>query len=210
MKSLRDYKILLWDFDGVIMDSMPVRDQGFIEVLQGYPKDQVDELIAFHQQNGGLSRYVKFRYFFEKIRGEAITEQKVNELAASFSKIMLSLLLNRELLIKDSVKFIDGNFDKYQMHVVSGSDGNELRYICNHLDLTHYFKTINGSPTPKIELTKNILDNSGVAGCDVCLIGDSKNDYEAAAVNGIDFWGYNNEDMKKLTSNYIHSFSTVG
>ena len=49
------------------MDSNAVRDRGFKEVLNGYPENEVDALMTFHQDNGGLSRYVKFRYFFEVI-----------------------------------------------------------------------------------------------------------------------------------------------
>lgn len=57
-------EIIFWDFDGVIMDSMKVRDEGFKIVLKDYPSDQVEKLMEFHRNNGGLSRYVKFRYFF--------------------------------------------------------------------------------------------------------------------------------------------------
>jgi 5'-3' exonuclease len=76
---LKKYKIILWDFDGVIMDSNAVRDLGFERVLADYPKDSVAELMKFHHQNGGLSRYVKFRYFFEKVLKEEITEEKIQE-----------------------------------------------------------------------------------------------------------------------------------
>jgi beta-phosphoglucomutase-like phosphatase (HAD superfamily) len=56
MKNLENYKVLLWDFDGVMMDSMPVRELGFRQVLERFPKDQVDELLQFHRKNGGWSR----------------------------------------------------------------------------------------------------------------------------------------------------------
>jgi len=103
---LAKYKVLLWDFDGVIMDSMPVRSLGFSETLKDYPQEQVDELLAYHNRNGGLSRYVKFRYFFETIRKESITDEQVKILSQSFSEIMLAMLMNEKLLIADSVSFI--------------------------------------------------------------------------------------------------------
>lgn len=146
---LSEYKVLLWDFDGVIMDSMPVRSKGFELVLAAYPKKQVDQLMAFHELNGGLSRYVKFRYFFEEIRKEAISEEEVLALAGKFSEIMLSLLIDQTLLIEDSVGFIRDNWQNFQMHIVSGSDGKELKIINDSLGLSGFFKSINGSPTPK-------------------------------------------------------------
>ncbi|WP_431242699.1 HAD family hydrolase [Flavobacterium sp. P21] len=146
---MENFKTILWDFDGVIMDSMPVRDKGFEIVLQKYPQEQVSLLMDYHRKNGGLSRYHKFRYFFEEIRKESITEDEIQGLAKQFSTVMLESLLDESLLIKDTVIFIEENYTKYNMHIVSGSDGNELRYICEKLGLSKYFISIHGSPTPK-------------------------------------------------------------
>jgi phosphoglycolate phosphatase-like HAD superfamily hydrolase len=207
MINITDYKVLLWDFDGVIMDSMPIRRIGFEEVLKNYPKEQVKKLIVFHDYNGGLSRYVKFRYFFEKIRGENIDDQKVFELAEKFSEIMLKLLVNEILLIQDTVNFIKKNANKYEMHIVSGSDGKELIKICEDLNLSKYFKTINGSPVNKNELVKMLLVSNNYKNESVALIGDSINDYDAANLNDIDFFGYNNINLLSISANYIHNFT---
>jgi len=206
MKQLEKYKVILWDFDGVIMDSMPIRSKGFEEVLKTYPREQVNELIAFHDQNGGLSRYLKFRYFFEKIRKEKVTETQIQELAMSFSKIMISMLINKELFINKSVSFIKRNFRNYTFHIVSGSDGAELNYICKSLNIDHFFSSIQGSPTPKIELVNALLTHFEYNNSQVCLIGDSINDLEAAQINGIDFWGFNNNNLKSICQNYIETF----
>ncbi|MBB6271617.1 phosphoglycolate phosphatase-like HAD superfamily hydrolase [Pedobacter cryoconitis] len=203
---LSKYKVLLWDFDGVIMDSMPIRSKGFELVLAKYPKEQVDELMAFHEANGGLSRYVKFRYFFEEIRKEPVTEEQVLVLAAKFSEIMLSLLMDKELLIQDSVEFIKNNQGNFQMHIVSGSDGKELKIINESVGLSGYFKTINGSPTPKKQLVEDVLAAYQYDKKDVILIGDSINDLDAASFNDISFAGYNNTELKRVSENYIEQF----
>lgn len=201
MKNLSTYKIILWDFDGVIMDSMPIRSKGFDLVLANYPAQQVATLGKYHHENGGLSRYHKFRYFFEVIRQESITEEAVLNLAQKFSEIMLQNLINKDLLIQDSISFIKNNFQKFEMHVVSGSDGTELNQICEALDLKRYFKSINGSPTPKNELVCRLIEENGYEKKDIVLIGDSINDYEAAMANEISFLGYNN--MKILQIPYV-------
>ena len=92
------------------------------------------------------------------------------------------------------------------MHVVSGSDEKELNYICNTLNLSQYFISIHGSPTPKKELVTNLLEQNNANKSLTCLIGDSKNDFEAAEVNGIDFFGYNSSTLKELGVGYINSF----
>ena len=199
-------KNIFWDFDGVLMNSNVVRDKGFELVLADYPKEQVQQLMDFHQSNGGLSRYVKFRYFFEEVRGEKITDEQVQVWADKFSKIMLANLINTDLLIKETNDFVKANVQNYKMHIVSGSDGNELRKICKGVGIAHYFKSIEGSPTTKKELVANVLTREVYRSEDCVLIGDSINDYEAAIANGIHFAGYNNPALEKY-GHYINSMS---
>lgn len=202
-------KTIFWDFDGVIMDSMPVRDQGFEEVLKEFPKNQVNQLLAYHKANGGLSRYVKFRYFIEEIRKEEVNDEKVKELAANFSVIMLEKLKNPEFLIRQTVDFINSNHENYNMYVVSGSDQSELREICEAIKINQYFNGIYGSPTPKNNLVEDLIANENIKPSESILIGDSINDYEAAKVNDIAFYGFNNSELKSLSSNYIENFKGV-
>ena len=192
--------ILFWDFDGVLMNSNTVRDRGFELVLMDYPIDQVKQLMDFHQANGGLSRYVKFRYFFQEVRGEEITDEEVQVWADKFSEIMLANLINKDLLIKETNDFVKANYQNYKMHIVSGSDGNELRKICKGVGINNYFRSIEGSPTPKKKLVADILQAENYNLNESVLIGDSINDYEAAVVNNIGFLGYGNRKIKKMSS----------
>jgi phosphoglycolate phosphatase-like HAD superfamily hydrolase len=43
--------------------------------------------------------------------------------------------------------------------------------------------------------------------CETILIGDSVNDYEAADINGIEFYGYNNLSLKKINNKYLYDFN---
>jgi phosphoglycolate phosphatase-like HAD superfamily hydrolase len=205
MKNITDYDVILWDFDGVIMDSMPIRSKGFEIVLKNFPEEQIEQLMIYHNENGGLSRYVKFRYFFEVIRNEKVTEEQIAILAHRFSEIMLQNLTDNSLLIKDTLNFIIKYYQKISMHVVSGSDGNELKLLCQNLKIDKYFKSIHGSPTPKNVLVSQVLIENNYSINRVALIGDSRNDLEASQINKIDFFGYNNP--KLLEKNYITELS---
>lgn len=190
-----DYNVFFWDFDGVILDSNDVREFGFRKVLSNHPKSAVDKLIEYHRFNGGLSRYVKFRYFFEEILLQEISEDSVCQLANEFKAIMLEELMDKNKLINETVSFIQKNFKNKTMYIVSGSDEEELKLICKNLELNQYFDDIKGSPTAKDILIRNILKIKKHKTNDCVMIGDSINDYIAAKENQIDFIAFNNKDL---------------
>lgn len=206
---LSNYQTIFWDFDGVILDSMPVRDKGFRYIFRDYPNEEVVKLIEYHRVQGGLSRYVKIRYFYEEILGKTITEKKVMDYAEEFSSLMKKELTNKTNLIQDSLKYIANNYKHQKMVIVSGSDQKELRFLCKELHIDGYFLTIHGSPKPKKEWVKELIEEYNIDKNTTCLIGDSINDFEAAEYGGIDFFGYNNSVLKGKGGGYIQSFNTI-
>ncbi|WP_419770607.1 MAG: HAD-IA family hydrolase [Candidatus Marinarcus sp.] len=202
-------KNILFDFDGVILDSMPIRDFGFKEIFKDFDKDIVEKLLQYHRQNGGLSRYVKIRYFYEELLVQEISENRIQELAEEFSKIMKKELTNKQYIIDETYEFIKNNTTKYNLHIVSGSDEKELQYLCKELGLEKYFISINGSPTPKNEIVKKVLREYNYMLNETILIGDSINDFEAAKINNIDFYGFNNENLINCSKTYIDKFENI-
>jgi phosphoglycolate phosphatase-like HAD superfamily hydrolase len=199
-------KNVLWDFDGVILDSMKIRTWGFEEIFKNYSKDAVSNLLVYHLENGGLSRYVKIRYFYENILGRSIKENEVISYASKFSLLMKEELVKSKYLIIDSVDYIKNNYSNYNYHIVSGSDQTELRYLSGELGLANYFLSIHGSPTAKSKLVADLIDKNKYSTEETCLIGDSINDLDAATTNNISFKAYNNFELKTLDTDYINSF----
>lgn len=201
-------KNILWDFDGVILDSMSVRDWGFEEIFKEFGASQVSDLLTYHRANGGLSRYVKIRYFYENILEKEISEIEVAKYAEKFSVLMKKELTKPKNLISDTVNFIKTNYQKYNFHIVSGSDQTELRFLCKELEIANYFLSIHGSPIPKKKLVKKLLMRYSYNHKETCLIGDSINDFDAAIFNNIYFYGYNSFILKKnnIGNGYIEFF----
>lgn len=204
-KSIPDVNVIIFDFDGVIIDSMNIRDFGFRKIFENYSIDKVEELIKYHRINAGLSRFHKIKYFYNNMLNKEIEEQSVLDYANKFSIIMREELIKKEYLIAEWIDFIKENSEKYVMHIASGSEQNELRYICEKLDIEKYFKSIHGSPTHKNELVKIIIEKNQYERSKTVMIGDSINDYEAAKVNGIRFVGYNNQSLKRLGEYYLET-----
>lgn len=200
---------ILWDFDGVIIDSLAIRDYGFREIFHSFNNEDIEKLIKYHNLNGGLSRFHKIEYFFNEILKQNITQDEILQYANKFTTIMRQSLSDKKHLINDTVNFIKNNYKKYNFHIVSGSEHNELNFLCQKLDLSQYFISINGSPTPKNQLIKNLLESYNYDICQTILIGDSINDYEAASVNKIGFYGFNNENLKDKSKIYIEDWNNL-
>lgn len=206
MERFKNKQNIIWDFDGVLIDSHEVREKGFRDVLSDFPEDEVELLLQYHRKNGGLSRYVKFEYFFRNIKNENLTGEQLSKYAEDFSEIMRELLIHKEILIKDSLEFVKANYQKFRMHIVSGSDGKELRFLCDKLGISGFFVSIEGSPKPKIELVRELLEKFEYSAQETLLIGDSINDFEAARESDVDFYGYNNLELEEIGRGYLESF----
>ena len=200
-------KNILFDFDGVIIDSMPIKTAGFRKIFEEYDAETVKPLLDFHNLNGGLSRYVKIKYFFEDVLGTPIEDIEIMRYANRFSEIVKEELNNPEHLIAEVVQFIWDNQENFNFHIVSGADEQELKYLCEQLNIAQYFKSIHGSPTHKNELVKQVMKENSYLKTETILIGDSINDLEAAEVNEIGFYAYNNADLRPLSTNYIETMA---
>jgi beta-phosphoglucomutase-like phosphatase (HAD superfamily) len=51
------FTTLILDFDGVIVESIPLKTVAFQKIFSFAPPEHLDEIIAFHLENGGMSRY---------------------------------------------------------------------------------------------------------------------------------------------------------
>ena len=204
---INSFKNIIWDFDGVLINSNQIREAAFREAFTGYSKKNIAELIKFHKLNEGLSRYVKIEYFFNKILNQKLTKKKSNKILKVYNSICLDKLKDKKLLINETITFIKQLYSTKDFHIASGSDNNELNELFLSLDIGNYFNSINGSPEPKKEIVKRIISENNYNINETCLIGDSINDYEAALQNDIQFFGYNNLKLINIKNiNYINSF----
>ena len=198
-------KTILWDFDGVILDSMKIKGDGFVELFKEYDESYLKQISKYHYSHGGVSRFEKIKYFYTEVLKESISEDEVLNLSDKFADIIEKKLYDKNNLIEETIMFIKNNYKKYNFHIVSGAEHIELNKLCDTFELSQYFTSIDGSPTKKNILVKNVIDSYGYKEIETVLIGDSMTDYSAANKNKIAFYGFNNKNLKG-TSYYIDNF----
>jgi len=186
MINIDKYDFFIFDCDGVILDSNKLKSNAFTEALPDEPSDLVAEFVEYHKENGGISRYEKFRYYFEGMKKQVEAEAKIEKALNNFAAIVSQGLISCNY-IPGALKFIENLFKlNKRVFVVSGSDENELIQVFIKRGIDHYFEKIYGSPANKTENTSKVVSNmkNPIIGL---FFGDSKSDYDAAKKFGIDF-----------------------
>ena len=188
MKNLKSYKNLFFDCDGIILNSNKIKTEAFKEVVFNYGHEAAEELVKFHVMNGGISRYEKFKYFYENIASNHNLDKNsinVEKLIKNYGSIVQKKLELCEISIEimQYRKYSDGVW-----FVVSGSDQNELIKVFKKKRLKNSFNGgIYGSPQSKDEIFKNIFKDKMNEISQSIYIGDSRYDYLAAKKIGMDF-----------------------
>ena len=84
IKELND-KGTIFDYDGVISESVGIKGEGFSMIYKPYGKKIADKVIKHHHANGGVSRYEKFRFYHKNFLDIELNEFEMKALSRKFS-----------------------------------------------------------------------------------------------------------------------------
>lgn len=186
MQNIRHYQTLVFDCDGVILDSNQLKIEAYYDTAIAFGSNelQAKALVAHHIKLGGISRYPKFEYFLREILQKPVTEVALQNLLETFGSTVERLLSDcmvapglHELRSKTSSRWL----------VISGGDQVELQKIFKLRGLDSLFDGgIFGSPDNKDEILRREIDNGNIL-MPALFIGDSRYDHQASTRAGLDF-----------------------
>jgi phosphoglycolate phosphatase-like HAD superfamily hydrolase len=177
---------VIFDFDGVLVESVDVKTRAFAKLFEGYGPDVVRKVVDFHLSNGGMTRYDKFGYYYGEILQEPLSEAKLQELADQFSQLVVEQVIAAPY-VAGAREFLDRYSGTLDLFVVSATPEEEIRHIVRSRDMQSYFKGVYGAPQTKLALTQRILEENGYWPSSVLFVGDATSDYEAACDAGCAF-----------------------
>src|SRR5450830_1436485 len=187
MTDLSLYKTLVFDCDGVVLNSNQLKIEAYYATAQnfGASHEQSQALVNYHVEYGGISRFVKFDYFLREIMHRAVTDADVEFLLADFGREVERRLLGCEIVPRlHDLKLATPNA-KWMM--ISGGDQQELRKILAQRQIAELFDAgIFGSPDNKDAVLARELA-SGHLVKPAMFFGDSKYDHQASTRAGLDF-----------------------
>ena len=192
-KDIQQYKSIVFDCDGVVLDSNVVKTQAYFRTAKnlGATDAEAKALVDYHVKLGGISRYHKFDYYLREILQQPATKGAIQAFLDEFGRELEVGLM--ECNIADGLFELREATPNAKWSILSGGDQQELRTLfakrklSTGISLEHLFNGgIFGSPDNKDEVLAS-EKAGGRLQYPALFLGDSKYDYEAATRAGLDF-----------------------
>ena len=179
---------LVFDCDGVILESVPVKTRAFARMVEDYGDEARDRLLMYHKVHGGVSRYKKFAWFFREVLGREITPTESEAWGQRYAELAFEEVC-RCALVPGIQEVLDTWKGRLPLYVCSGAPHEELNTILRGRGLDGYFTGIYGSPPAKAEVLARIVRDARVDPADTLMVGDAPTDWQAAEAVGTRFYG---------------------
>ena len=187
-------KAIIFDFDGVIVESVGVKKDAFAELFSSYP-EHMDDIIHYHMQQGGLSRFKKFEYIYENILQQPLTQEDSDILGQKYTDLAYTRVI-QSAFVQGAKEFLDKHYTSLKLFIASGTPHDEMCRIVEDMQLEKYFQGVFGSPATKTEIAQKILQQFDILPEEAIFVGDAINDYIGANETNVRFVGRVHQSYK--------------
>ena len=181
------FDVLVLDFDGVVVESVELKDRAFGELFRDTHPERVEELVRFQSQIAGRSRYERFPLIYEYL-GLPFPEGESERLDRRLSELLFDAVA--------SCPFVAGARDAIErwrrevpVYVASATPEEEVRRLVDARGLASYFKAAYGAPARKADNLRRIAAEEECETGRLLFVGDSATDQLAADEAGVAFIG---------------------
>lgn len=196
MSPINDYSVVIFDCDGVVLNSNEMKCEVMRESLlrMDVTPAGATQCIDSFKQNFGTSRASHASRFKDILQISSNSFEK--KLLDIYGFLLSEYYYQTQLTDGFEEYVLNLNVQKF---VASGSDEIELRALFLKKELNDFFLNIYGAPTKKVDIVASIISQ---AKGKVLMIGDAKSDLLAAKENKIDFCFYRPLSMveKEMTN----------
>lgn len=177
-------RALIFDFDGTLVDSNPIKLQAFEKVFEGFPRRE--EIMAYCRGNNHTTRTEKFRWVHERILGRPYTPEIERDLSRIFEKESTAAII-RAPEIPGARRFLEGSGRTRPLGLLSATPHEILLEILSGRGWSGWFRWIQGAPVRKDLWLSHLREREGWEGDQVVFFGDTPEDAEAGRQAGCTF-----------------------
>ncbi len=176
-KEKNHIKNMIFDFDGVIYDSVKIKNDAFKKIVKSYNLLIQKKFLKFHLDNLGVSRYKKFEFLKKKLI-KSKNKNFINDNSMMYKKILTNDLKKAKLI--PGVNLFIKKYKKLNLFISSGTPEHDLKKICKEKKIKIYFKKIMGSPRNKKQHILDLKKKFKINKKNTIFFGDSTTDFDAA------------------------------
>lgn len=187
MIDLSKYKTIVFDCDGVVLNSNKIKVDAYFQVakLNGGTDEQAQALADHHVRKGSFPRNGKIEYYLTEILNQPATPDAMQQYMDTFEEVLDKALMECE--VADGLMRLKAHTPQARWMLLSGGDQRELRKIFARRNLADLFEAgIFGGPDIK-EIVLAREKGNGNIQMPALFVGDSKYDHQAATGAGLDF-----------------------
>ncbi len=81
-------RAIIFDFDGVILDSVEIKTRAFARLFEAHGPEVVRQAVGHHLAHGGISRFRNFQHIHEDILHRPLSEAESQQLGERFSELV--------------------------------------------------------------------------------------------------------------------------
>jgi len=186
--SMPGFDAIVFDFDGVLAESVDVKTRAFAALYEPHGVDVVKRVVEWHLAHGGVSRFEKFRHFHQAFLGRTLAPAEETELGRRFSALVEEAVI-AAAWVPGAREFLDGWHARLPLFVASGTPEEELLRIIERRGMAHYFAGVAGAPRKKGAILRDFLARSGADPARLLMVGDAMTDFDGATEAGVSFLG---------------------
>lgn len=182
---MKEFKVIFWDFDGVIKDSVNIKTEAYEQLFLRYGNEVSSKVRQHHEANGGVSRYEKFPIYL-RWAGEPGDAEQVASFCDQFSHLVMQAVIDAPW-VPGVLEYLQANHTRQRFVLMTATPQDEMEDILEVLKIAGYFFAVYGAPTPKTKAIKSVLEQLACPTQEALAIGDAETDYLAARENKVPF-----------------------
>ena len=199
-------KVIVFDFDGTLIDSNQLKYDAFFKL---FPSDDLHKKIVTEVLSEILeeSRYVILREIIKRLNAEMNEyelDNRVQELATEYNDLVVDGA--KRCREKTGAKEVLESLSKrYKLYLNSSTPEASLKDIVKHRKWENYFCDIFGYPNDKTVVLLNIIKKESINPDELLVVGDGMSDMDSSKRTGCKFFPINRSNsLQKLLYYYNH------
>ena len=177
-------KAIIFDFDGVLAESVNVKDDAFLAIFNEFGEDFARSMLSYHKTLN-TDRYLTIKEAARRLNRE--DESFLSSKACEFATQVVERV-TRVSEVEGALSLLQYLADNRLLAFISsGAPQDELREIVKARHIDHFFNGVFGIPDSKVDHIKYILSRYSLHNQDCIFIGDTMLDYRSAHAMDIPF-----------------------